>query len=327
MKKRQLSYDCIRIVACIMVVLMHSESAGIGTPGLLLCGLNFVTSPCIGLFFMLSGALLLNNAQNNKQAYSLSEHLRKRMPRLVIPLAFWLVAGEILNRVGLYNVESSILWFMWPLIGMYLLVPILSRWLNAASRSEEEFYLGIWSLSLLYPWIRLCCPLYITDSSWLYYFSGYLGYFVLGHFLAKYRLQKREITSLIVLSCLFCLLAPLGVLYAGIDVSFQDLFWYLSPSSVLQCIIWFVLFQHIESWLQNRGVRFKSVVVSLSSLTFGIYLTHTLFMSSWLWSHVRDFVIYGPLQILVCSGISFAFSALLTYLLLNVPYMRKTVGG
>lgn len=59
MKQRDLSLDLIRIMACVMVVLMHSPIPTENANGVLLSSLSYFTTPCIGLFFMVSGALLL----------------------------------------------------------------------------------------------------------------------------------------------------------------------------------------------------------------------------------------------------------------------------
>lgn len=59
MKQRQIHLDILRIIACLMVVLMHSPMLRSDASGLLYSGCYYLTSPCIGLFFMVSGALLL----------------------------------------------------------------------------------------------------------------------------------------------------------------------------------------------------------------------------------------------------------------------------
>ena len=59
MKQRQIHLDILRIIACMMVVLMHSPMPRGDAVGQLYGGVSYLTSPCIGLFFMVSGALLL----------------------------------------------------------------------------------------------------------------------------------------------------------------------------------------------------------------------------------------------------------------------------
>ena len=59
MKQRDYALDLLRIVACVMVVMMHSPMPSADANGMLLSSLSYFTAPCIGLFFMVSGALLL----------------------------------------------------------------------------------------------------------------------------------------------------------------------------------------------------------------------------------------------------------------------------
>lgn len=59
MKQRDLSLDIIRLLACAMVVVMHSPIPTDSANGIILSTISYLTTPCIGLFFMVSGALLL----------------------------------------------------------------------------------------------------------------------------------------------------------------------------------------------------------------------------------------------------------------------------
>ena len=61
-------------------------------------------------------------------------------------------------------------------MGLYLLAPVLSRWLNYASRTEIEFYLGLWGISLCFPLFRPVVNINTGNTGILYYFTGYAGY-------------------------------------------------------------------------------------------------------------------------------------------------------
>jgi len=50
--KRDYSFDVIRIIA-MMLIIMHSPTPGLGTPGIILSTISFLTAPGIGLFFMI----------------------------------------------------------------------------------------------------------------------------------------------------------------------------------------------------------------------------------------------------------------------------------
>ena len=66
-EKRYYSFDLIRLVAIILIIIMHSPKPGVVTSGIVLSGLSFISAPGIGLFFMISGALLLENNLPQKE--------------------------------------------------------------------------------------------------------------------------------------------------------------------------------------------------------------------------------------------------------------------
>lgn len=62
--RRDSSLDVIRILACVMVVLIHSPLPESNADNsLLLVLVSYLAAPCIGLFFMVSGALSLGGGR------------------------------------------------------------------------------------------------------------------------------------------------------------------------------------------------------------------------------------------------------------------------
>ena len=139
MNRRDTSLDIIRILACFMVVLMHSPIPSANASGPFLSALSYFTAPCIGLFFMVSGALLLPVRTDY------ITFIRKRFSKILVPTLLW---SLIYIGLRLYGSESEIdviqslaslpfspqgegvLWFMYTLSGLYLLAPILSAWVE-----------------------------------------------------------------------------------------------------------------------------------------------------------------------------------------------------
>lgn len=111
---RDYSLDIIRLIACIMIVLMHSPMPGMNTSGMVLCSVSYLTAPGIGLFFMVSGALLLRI----DKPFETRSFLRKRFTKILIPLVLWSLVGWGLDLYGVANTELSILWFMYCLAGI-----------------------------------------------------------------------------------------------------------------------------------------------------------------------------------------------------------------
>ncbi len=157
MKQRDISFDIIRILACFMVVLMHSPLPSADANGPFLVALSYFTAPCIGLFFMVSGALLLPV----KTDYF--TFLRRRFGKIAVPTVLWsliYIALRLFYSKSEINVLQSVgsipfsaqgegvLWFIYTLCGLYLLAPILSGWLDRATKREIQFALTLWGVTL-----------------------------------------------------------------------------------------------------------------------------------------------------------------------------------
>lgn len=49
----------------------------------------------------------------------------------------------------------GVLWFMYTLMGLYVITPILHAWLRSASERDVRFYLLLWLITLCYPVLRM----------------------------------------------------------------------------------------------------------------------------------------------------------------------------
>lgn len=321
--KRDVSLDVIRLIACLMIVLMHSPMPGLGTPGLVLSGISYLTAPGIGLFFMVSGALLLKS--NVAKSFETHVFLRKRFTKILIPLLFWSLVGWGLERGGVKNAELSILWFMYCLTGMYLLTPILYRWLSLANRKEVEFYLIIWLVTLCIPLVKLFVPMNEGDTSWLYYFHGYVGYYVLGFYLKHYwekSVSMGRNAVLVVAFISFSVILPIILLASNVKVDFYSIFWYLSITVALQCVVWWVVVQR----LMRNVSKCLGFVVELSRLSFGIYLIHILVMRNFLWKTDWMQNMNCIIQLVVCTLLTFTISAIISLFVSKIKYVRAIIG-
>lgn len=225
--------DLLRVLACFLVVLSHccdpfvaqfdaDRSAfltGMFTGSTVRC--------CVPLFVMMTGVLLLP-VQTGMSAF-----YRKRIGRIALPLVFWSLALPALYCVYLncggttsnpqvvmedhtlratltklytfvfnFNYDTTPLWYLYMLVGLYLIMPILSVWLQQASRRDLKFALWLWGATLVLPYIGMAAPMLgyagnygnpgiLGVCDWnpygtFYYVSGFAGYLVLAYYLVKY---------------------------------------------------------------------------------------------------------------------------------------------
>ena len=323
LEKRDVTLDVLRIIACSMIVLMHSPMPGLNTSGIVLCGISYLTASGIGLFFMVSGSLLLNG--NADKPVETRLFLQKRFTKILVPLVFWSLVGWGLEQCGIKNTELSILWFMYCLAGMYLLTPILSRWLSVASVKEVEFYLFLWLVTLCVPFVKLFFPVNESDTSWLYYFHGYVGYYILGFYLRHYWEKPKSTRRMVMLFVVFIVISvilPITLLMSNVEVDFYSLFWYLSITVALQCVVWWIVVKR----LMKNVPQLPRFVVELSKLSFGIYLVHILVMRNILWETTWMQNMNGVVQIVVCTILTFTISALISWGISKIKYVKAIIG-
>ncbi len=331
-KQRIVYLDVIRVLSCCMIVLMHSPHPDAGIPGSVQAPLYFLTSAGIGLFFMVSGALLLPIKMET------GVFLKRRIGKIVGPLLFWtffyvgvnLLMGEttveelprILLSIPFSAQGHGVLWFMYTLCGLYLLAPVLSAFLEKASRQELRFYLGVWMIALCYPLLALYINVNRTATGILYYFTGYAGYFILGYYLHTY---PQKFCSLVKTIMMILPLSIVFVLrYYSLDGESPDDTGYLSILVLPMCVAWYNYIQHAI-----RVVRFVEgkLLTHFSNACFGIYLSHIFVMRYMLWHCDAIVFNFGGIgQIIITWLLSLIISFLLSYLVGYLPFANYIIG-
>lgn len=328
---RNYPLDILRILACLMIVAMHSPMPSGAENGLFLSSLSYLTAAGVGLFFMISGALLLPVKSDA------SSFLKKRFSKIAVPTIIWSVIFVVLDSVCrgsalswesflsiLFSAQGNpTFWFLYTLMGLYLLAPILSKWLDSTSCKELELYLLLWVISLCYPLLRLILDVNTSETGILYYFTGYAGYFVLGHYLSKYpkRVKFCWLIPLLVISYA----APVFCKVKNIAVDFYSLFWNLSIFVVIQCVF---IWKLVCLIVPGQGWQKANPIISrISSLSFGVYLFHFFIIRYLLWnwkpiSAINSYLLQTTIIIIATVLVSFSISLVISYL----PFSKYLIG-
>lgn len=220
--QREIWIDWMRVTACFMVMLTHCcEPFYLGGEGSLILTksdalwvsvLNVLPRAAVALFVVASSYLQF------PLHYSTKEFFRRRAGRVLVPFILWtivyaLVWGEpVQNFKDLllnFNYAAGHLWFVYMLIGVYLIMPLLSPWAERVGKRELQLYLGIWLFTTLIPlirqWVGGAAPVIYGPSgipnpakyplwgeaSWntygvFYYLSGFVGYLLVGLYFRKF---------------------------------------------------------------------------------------------------------------------------------------------
>lgn len=143
--KRIVYLDILNIVAIISVIAMHCNGIVHGNPNIRDWNTSLIIE-CIcyfavPLFFMISGANLLKY----RERYNTKEFYKKRCLKVLIPFIFWatimfiwkifirksMTIETVNSPIKLLNAffsnkEESTYYFMFEILGIYLIIPLLS---------------------------------------------------------------------------------------------------------------------------------------------------------------------------------------------------------
>ena len=153
---------------------------------------------------------------------------------------------------------------------------------------------------------------------------GYVGYFVLGHYIYSYGLSKGKKKLLYLLGIIGILYGIIGgVAYSRhIGEPSQATYNNLTLNIALYSSMLFLLFKdHVGKIHFSR--KAEKIIRYLGSCTLGIYLTHVFFVQG-----ITDKIFIAteyryPLLVLPLAFLVFVLAFILTALLKRIPLVRK----
>lgn len=349
--------DMVRIASILMVISMHAGDEIVydlwgkapfrhgAIASWWLSGIVYksLSSLCVPLLFMLSGYLLLSSNYNTFSFF------KKRFTKVLIPLFAWSAIymwwdGELMQAASLQQGVKFIirgvltdsayfhLWFLYVLIGLYLVTPLLGRFIQNASDPEIAYIIGLWLVSILMFAIIRSVSGYEMVLFSQPYVSGYLGYFVAGYFL-----DKREYsTKTVALAAAFLVLAIVGKTLWAYYLTYRggkfdtDLFDYLHWHVVLPSLAGFIVFKYVAQVITGRLSQNLEVhLQAVSNATFGIYLIHIIVLQTLhdgvFGFHLSTGSFHPLLAIPITTVTVFFFSFFIIYPLQKIPLFNKIV--
>ena len=295
--------------------------------------------PAIPLFVMVTGALLLPVRQNISAFYK-KRLTRLVVPFIIWSVLYnlfpWITgllglsptvindffawaepdqsfSGALHNILMIpfnFSMLAVQMWYVYLLIGLYLYMPIFSAWIKQASIKEQQVFLFLWFISLFIPYLRE----YLTKDLWgtcswnefglLYYFAGFNGYLLLGYYIVNndinFSWSKLAIVGLPSFAVGYCITFFGFKSVTAVPEQPAELvelfFTYCSPN---------VLMMTLPVFLVVRKIQFSSVIirrfsVSISTCTFGIWMSHYLFLGP-CYMLVESLPLHTMVKMIVCT--------------------------
>ncbi len=327
--KREIWIDWMRVAACFMVILVHStEPFYLGGDGSLILNQadafwssffdSFVRA-CVPLFVVASSYLQF------PLHYSAGEFFRRRTVRVLIPFVVWLLvyafvwgepASNLKSLLLNFNYSAGHLWFVYMLIGVYLIMPLLSPWAEKVGKKELQVDLGIWLFTTFIPLIRdwvsseplafaygptgiprqALYPLW-GEASWngyglFYYMSGFIGYLLLGLYFRKFVGELSWSKTLGI--AIPAWLGGFAITFGGfLRRVYETSGGYFPAEGIINdAVYWETTWCNdtigvalmTVAWIllfrkiKNEGCFYKKVLLPVSKASYGVYLSHILLL-------------------------------------------------
>ena len=367
--------DVVRFIAMFTVVCCHCTDPFNFYPGtapnigeIKLWGAIYgsVLRPCVPLFVMITGALLLPVRGDASTFY------KKRIPRVFYPFLIWSVlynlfpwitgllglnpqiildffpyAGEEVMQQSFsvsleyilmipfnFSILAVHMWYIYLLIGLYLYLPVFSAWVEKASERAKLMFLLAWGVTLLLPYYYQFVSNYLWGTcSWnsfgmRYAFAGFNGYLLLGHYLKNLEWSLKKTLAIgIPMFAVGYAVTFLGFRHITALPEYTDeMLELFFTYCSLNVVMMTIPVFMLAKKVKVNSERMKKALANLTVCGFGIYMIHYFFTGP---SVVLMRAINMPigLQIPVAAILAFAVSWGLVWLIYRTGKVAKYIVG
>lgn len=358
-RSRIVFLDYIRVFACFLVILVHASENFYGSPnpGEMAGPVSWLASETdrlwvsiydgfsrmsVPLFIIVSAYLLAPM----KETETMWTFYRRRFMRILPPFLIFMVLYCVLPYAfGQIDASTAVtdfthiplnfpslaghMWFLYPLISIYLFIPVVSPWLRKATAREERFFILLFAISTCMPYLRRWFGPVWGECFWneyhaLWYFSGYLGYLVTAHYIRVHLAwdnRKRVAVGL-----------PMMLVGAIATI----LSFYLQATPLVELVTpeleigWSFCTLNVFVLTTGAFLLFSTIgngeepalVLNLSRLSFTIYLVHIFWLGVWVGIFKTDFALPTVAAIPVIAVCTFFTSWLTAQIVSWLPGAR-----
>ena len=264
-----MNIDILRIFAFVFIVMLHTLNRQYGLT-VWMSGYA-VISIGVNLFIMISGYLLLDRTETVK------EFFRKRffsiLPLFII---FNIIYIFFYNHsfITIKKISAPHFWYIYMILGLYLLTPWLRKVLQYAEK--ETFYVVVlWFLCNVFnPYMQFFRFPKIPFSH--FPITGFIGYYILGYYLKKYRYKLEKIPFICVIGVYITgfLISVLSTKYVLVTTGnrISDFFDKNSLGTFFMSVSFFIF------WIKFNFKNRNKVIRMISDSTYFAYLIHIIIL-------------------------------------------------
>ncbi|NLE03284.1 MAG: acyltransferase family protein [Crenarchaeota archaeon] len=346
----------IRVVAITLVILLHAANeyyTVMDTTPLestsfwwVSCIYKTIALPCVPLFVMLSGTLLL---KPHKVKEPIRVFLKKRLNRIGLAFIFWSIIylawsfyvtriPVTLNNIfqgavmGLFTGPYYHFWYLYLIAGLYLMTPVLRTLVAHENLKITKYFILIWFIGVgIIPLIELTTGFNLNDS--LFAVGGWMGYYVIGLHFQRYNIRKPIVLGFLSLGFVWTILSTCLMNFtfypSGRDYFFFDS---LSANVIIYSVALFLLLNKAPTnWAnRNRHPHLSYIARAISKNTLPIYLFHLIILETlqrgYLGLQISITTINPVIAIPLVTAVTLFITLGLVLIMKKVPILKRLIG-
>ena len=340
-KTRTSFLDLLRIIACFLVIVNHTNSAIFRsrTPESLTWYASliyfFISKIAVPIFFMISGYLLLNKIDSYKKC--LQRIFRIAIALIVCSFIYALYhtyhnnpdasfSSVIIQfQTTHFKSPTNALWYMYAYLGILIMLPFLQKMTHLMTKCDYLVFFAISGfffsvlpiLSHYFPDVKL------NKNFQLPIFSAYISMLFIGQYFSRFGIKKTKF--LFSLACLlFVLMLTFNVVATRYEYNkssksylFFDNRTYLPILLQSVCVFYIISFVKIPE-------KLSKAVTYIGSCTFGIYLVSDMLIDALKPIYTRAETHIHPLFAVILFEICvFLTGLIIVSILKKVPLIKK----
>lgn len=328
--------DIIRMLAILCVIIIHCVGPirsidELNDPTVILhCAAISIGRLGVPFFFLLSGYFLIHR---NYDKDRIKKFYKNNFLTLLLTWELWLIIYHsyfaivhdvpinwsvlLKNLLFIEYINMFHAWYMPVILEIYLILPIMSKFLNALSTGK---LIPIAIISYIYLFVMPTAYYFALPFGRLHTLMGvYIFYVVLGYLIRRYENTLKS-SILLIFVAIFSIIATtkaqewISILLNGNGI--YDL-WYNFCLLPLAAVCIFI-------YLKDKKCKFfRNLISKISDCSFGIYLIHVLIMD-FFWKYgILNFIENERLYTIVFTCLILLISFVIVFLLKKIPHFGK----
>ncbi len=347
--KRIYSFDVLRILASCAVIMIHTSADIIKefdnntTDFILGNALNSLSRFAVPVFLMISGALMLDE---NKKT-STKKIIKSALNILILTFSWsfiYSVAYDVIKpivfgeSISIPNILNTFfnghyhMWYLYALIGLYLVTPLLRFFIKKENSNLIKNYLFLSIIiCFLFSFINAFCNIYFSAQDEINdfinnfrfdYIYEYLIYYIMGWYIVNVGFTKK--TRMLIYATGIASLVT-SFITTQLFYSLEKSHYFHSNASLNVFIYSVSIFTFVHYLFEKKEISLNPFWVKISNFTFGVYLIHCVYLFIFKTISER---FDSSLTVIITTFVgSVLLSFLTVFIISKIPIIKKLIRG